>query len=373
MSPEPESGKTSALEVTALFVPTPRLSFSMSAASLVRIIARGHETGEIPDALYDEIDNLFSKSEEGIADLRGALNAGYRRGAVATRCINKGDGNCRLRLLRPSRCGWPADAARCVGNAVDLHSYEATSARRGEGEFPAQVSSGRSGADQARPDRLVRRDRAEADGLRAEDARSITDRTADIYEPLLSIADMAGGPWPKEAGAAAVYLTFAAKDDVFSSGRELLAHCREAFLEGDRIWASTLCQRLRERDESPWTDVKGKPLDERGLALRLKPYRIKSRDVKLDGTYRKGYFREDFHDAWKRYLATEPSATSATSATKLMNNNKKVAEVAEVALRTENSRSRSRSGLPVRGLWRELPGRPSRRLGRALAACGEAD
>ena len=92
MSPEPESGKTRALEVTALFVPTPRLSFSMSAASLVRIIAKGHETGAIPTILFDEIDNLFSKSEEGISDLRGALNAGYRRGAVATRCINKGDG-----------------------------------------------------------------------------------------------------------------------------------------------------------------------------------------------------------------------------------------------------------------------------------------
>ena len=40
MSPEPESGKTRALEVTALFVPNPRLSFSMSSAALVRIIAR---------------------------------------------------------------------------------------------------------------------------------------------------------------------------------------------------------------------------------------------------------------------------------------------------------------------------------------------
>ena len=67
MSPEPESGKTRALEVTALFVPTPRLSFSMSAASLVRIIAKGHETGAIPTILFDEIDNLFSKSRRGLA------------------------------------------------------------------------------------------------------------------------------------------------------------------------------------------------------------------------------------------------------------------------------------------------------------------
>jgi hypothetical protein len=92
MSAEKESGKTRLLEVTALLVPNPRLSFSMSAAALVRIIAKGHESGEIPTILFDEIDNTFSKSEERISDLRGALNSGYRRGAVSTRCINKGEG-----------------------------------------------------------------------------------------------------------------------------------------------------------------------------------------------------------------------------------------------------------------------------------------
>jgi hypothetical protein len=38
MPAEKESGKTRVLEVTELFVPNPRLSFSMSAAALVRIM-----------------------------------------------------------------------------------------------------------------------------------------------------------------------------------------------------------------------------------------------------------------------------------------------------------------------------------------------
>ena len=59
---------------------------------MVRIIAKGHEDKCIPTLLYDEIDNVFSKSEEGMSDLRAALNAGYRRNARSTRCINKGDG-----------------------------------------------------------------------------------------------------------------------------------------------------------------------------------------------------------------------------------------------------------------------------------------
>jgi uncharacterized protein DUF3631 len=152
---------------------------------------------------------------------------------------------------------------------------------------------------------------------------SITDRAADIWEPLLAIAEMAGSDWPKRARQAAVHLTGAAKDDTVSSGRELLAHIKDAFLEADKIWTGTLCQRLRDREESPWADIKGKPLDERGLSIRLKAYRIKSRDVKISGIVRKGFHRSDFADAWKRYLPRKDppqgSATSATSATNLAN------------------------------------------------------
>jgi hypothetical protein len=48
----------------------------MSAAALVRVIARGHERGEIPTVLYDEIDNVFSKKEEGISD-RASWSTGW--------------------------------------------------------------------------------------------------------------------------------------------------------------------------------------------------------------------------------------------------------------------------------------------------------
>jgi hypothetical protein len=163
----------------------------------------------------------------------------------------------------------------------------------------------------------------------------IVDRAAECWEPLLTIADIAGGDWPQRAREAAVYLTGAAADDILTSGVELLAHIRDAFLEADKIWSSTLCKRLCERDESPWADIRGKPLDERGLAVRLKPYRVKSRDVKIDGTVRKGYHRTVFANLWKRYLTpSQTSATSATNATFLNNKNNLVAEVAEVAART---------------------------------------
>jgi hypothetical protein len=177
-------------------------------------------------------------------------------------------------------------------------------------------------------------------GYEPEMPAGIEDRTADCWEPLLAIADAAGSDWPERARAAAVYLTGAAVDDTASSGVELLAHIRDAFLEADKIWTDTLLRRLCERQESPWKDIKGRQLNDRGLADMLRPYGIRSKDIRLDGLVRKGYNRADFADAWRRYLPSSlgGSATSATSATDLNSKNKFVADVADVAANIEEDR-----------------------------------
>ena len=58
--------------------------------------------------------------------------------------------------------------------------------------------------------------------------------------------------------------------------------------------------------KSPWRDIRGKELDDRGLGKRLKPYGIRSRDVRIGTDRHKGFTIEDFHDAWRRLL---PPAT----------------------------------------------------------------
>ena len=79
MSTSPGSGKTRALEVSELLALSPRMSASMSAAALVRIIATARKEDRYETILFDEIDGDSSKSDESIADLRSALNSGYRR------------------------------------------------------------------------------------------------------------------------------------------------------------------------------------------------------------------------------------------------------------------------------------------------------
>ena len=49
-------------------------------------------------------------------------------------------------------------------------------------------------------------------------------------------------------------------------------------------------------------DIYGKPLNDRGLAVRLRPYGIKSKPVRVGDIVLKGYTTAEFWDAWMRYL-----------------------------------------------------------------------
>jgi len=74
-------------------------------------------------------------------------------------------------------------------------------------------------------------------------------------------------------------------------------------------------------DESPWADLKGKPLDARKLSNMLRPYGVAPSNIRSGSGIVKGYKREALHDSWKRYLpllsGTGSSLTNATHATPL--------------------------------------------------------
>lgn len=345
MSEEKESGKTRLLEVTEQLVLGALLSFSLSPAAMVRKVAEGGHT-----ILYDEIDALFgnAKREEGNLDLRSILNSGYKRGAKAYRCVTIGK---RVEVEE-------LDAFAPVAVA-GLKNLPDTLASRS-----IMIRMRRRAPDETVEQFRIRYVAPEAEGLRnrivswvAEiefDWRAepklpagVTDRAAECWEPLLLMAEAAGGDWLKRAQKAALHFVKGGRDEAASPGVELLEHIREAFAidKKEKLWTEVLLQRLQNRPESPWKDVRGKPLDDRGLATRLRGFGIRSKDIKEGQTNKKGYEFGDFADAWKRYLGPikhpEPelgsatpaaSATTATSATNLINQNKKVADVALVAL-----------------------------------------
>jgi putative DNA primase/helicase len=135
---------------------------------------------------------------------------------------------------------------------------------------------------------------------------ALNDRAQDNWEPLLAIADHAGGEWPQRAREAALKLSGAAQDAV-SLSAELLADIREIF-DGSRKLASRistadLLRELNNDDLKPWaTYNRGKPMTPRQLAKRLADYGIKSEVIRIGVTTPRGFLREWFEDAFTRYL-----------------------------------------------------------------------
>jgi hypothetical protein len=128
----------------------------------------------------------------------------------------------------------------------------------------------------------------------------------DGVEPLLAIAELAGGDWPISARAGCVELYGGRQIEDESAGIRLLADIRDVFGGRDRVTTAALLDGLRDLDESPWGDWFGKPLTTRALSKLLKPFGVKSRTIRVDGETAKGYLCESLEDAWRRYLSPEP-------------------------------------------------------------------
>jgi hypothetical protein len=142
--------------------------------------------------------------------------------------------------------------------------------------------------------------------------QGIEDRDADCWEPLLAIADAAGGTWPMRARAAAVALVARSAERTQTSGVQLLSDLYDVFGGEDKLATETLLHRLMALPESAWADIYGKQLNERGLATRLRKYGVKPKVVRIGGATPRGYAAADLDDAWKRYvLPTRQEAQQA--------------------------------------------------------------
>ena len=302
LSPEKGSGKTRCLEVLHLVVPEPLHAINISAAALFRVVADRQAT-----LLLDEADTylgpMVAKQHE---DLRGLINAGHRRGAEVLRGEVSGKA---VRVV-----SFPAFAAAALAGIGDLPDTIIDRAvvipmkRRAAHEIVEPFRE-----RLVRPEATALRDRLADWAVAVVPAMTnawpvmpdgITDRAADVWEPLLAVGDAAGGVWADRARQAAVAITEARLSRDPSLGMLLLADCRRIFTEADadRLTTEVLIEQLCALVESPWGDLRGQPIDARNLARRLKKYDVRPGDHRFTDTTRKGYLLADFHDAWSRYL-----------------------------------------------------------------------
>jgi hypothetical protein len=137
-----------------------------------------------------------------------------------------------------------------------------------------------------------------------EDGRPtiLFDEIDTVFGPKAKDNDVAGGNWPTLGRDAAVALVTEGKQGSPSLGARLLADIRIAFDDADKMSTEDILAKLHALDDAAWGDLRGKPLNNLGLSRLLNPYGIKPKLVRIGGDVIRGYVRQDFHDAWKRYL-----------------------------------------------------------------------
>jgi hypothetical protein len=155
--------------------------------------------------------------------------------------------------------------------------------------------------------------------LEPSELEELSDRMSDSWEPLLAIADMAGGVWPKRARDAAKVLSAGEAREDDSIGVRLLADIRYGFNDkkADKLFTADLLKHLNDIEESPWGGFGDNGMTGRDLARHLKRYAIVPKQVRIGDHTRKGYEKEWFADAWARYcpLPDKKGETSETPAT----------------------------------------------------------
>ncbi|MEV7783733.1 DUF3631 domain-containing protein [Kitasatospora sp. NPDC088351] len=315
VGPAKRCGKSRLLDIVTETVHDPLITVNASSAAIFRSI-----TDQPPTLLVDEADTMFGsvKAAEKNEDLRGLLNAGHQRNRPT------------LRVVGPDHkvVKFPTFAMAALAGIGDLpdtimdRSVVIRMRRRAPGE---RVSSYRSDRDNPGLREL-------RDGLHAwlvplidaatnmEPPMPVDDRAADTWEPLVTVADLAGGEWPVRARAACRAMT------AFESGQDedgglktrILVDIRRVFAAGgnpDALSTEHLLTALKADHEAPWAEHGPTGLSARGLQLLLKDYGIGSMNIRFpDGVQLKGFTRNGFLDAWSRYCPepAEPQVTTGS-------------------------------------------------------------
>ena len=295
-SPEMRSGKTNLIKTIAMLTPRPWLVVTPSEAVTYRKIAKDQ-----PTLFLDEVDTIWARGNEH-EGLRALLNAGNQRGTTVPRIKGQSMEIVEFEVFCCKALGGiGALPATVADRSISIRMQRKTKSdvierwrRRQVEAAAAPIKETISGVMTDAVEALTDAEPVLPDAL--------SDRAQDHWEPLLAIAELAGGDWPRLARAAAVALANGRDDDDGSLGHRLLSDCREVFetTGAERFKTGDLIEHLVALEDAPWGDYRGKPVTGMKVAYWLKPYGIKPKHI---GGFR-GYQRSDFNDAWARYVRT---------------------------------------------------------------------
>nr|WP_241265762.1 DUF3631 domain-containing protein [Streptomyces boncukensis] len=300
-SPTKGCGKSRVLDVLHETVYKPMMTVNMSTAVLFRSIGQDPHT-----LLVDEADTIFGPNARGEnEELRGLLNAGHQRNRPAWRIVGPEH--------KPTPFPTFAMAAIAgIGDLPDTIMDRAVVLRMQKRKPGEKVAPFRS--RYAVPELNALRDRLAAwlGPLRSKAATMVPsmpveDRAADTWEPLVIIADLAGGHWPASARTACVTMTRheAVQDVQTSLKTRLLRDIHRIFAQADNpeaLATHDLVAALLQDADGPWAEYGTKGLNAYHLGNLLRDFGIGSANYRFEGGKQaKAYQRNRFLDAWARH------------------------------------------------------------------------
>jgi hypothetical protein len=319
-SPLKQCGKTRLQDTIGGLAHKVLKTVNISSAALVRSI----DEHDPPTLLLDEQDAVFAtrkgERSEKAEDLRGILNSGHSRGWPYVRW----DVATRSRQECPTFAMAVLSGIGDFPDTIEDRAVIIPMRRRAPGEQIQQWRGKRvvPVLHELRA-RLHEWVLGQFDTLTdADPDLPVEDRPADVWEPLVAIADAAGGDWPDRARKACMVTTGAIEPDEATASERLLADLHDVFNDAGlnlldepvpHLSTAVILQRLNAIDEAPWGDWYGKPFTARDLAKLLKAYGVRSRNIREGGTgpVTKGYAWHDLSDVWTRYIRY--TATSGAS------------------------------------------------------------
>ncbi|HKQ39937.1 MAG TPA: DUF3631 domain-containing protein [Verrucomicrobiae bacterium] len=316
VSPEKRCGKTTLLELLGLLAHEAIAAANISPSALFRVIEEAR-----PTLIIDEADTFMQARDE----MAGILNAGYRKGnsyvvrVSETKSRRKPPGGTSYTSLQstdnptiPSSglvrfsC-WCPKVMAAIGRLPDTLADRCiviTMQRKMPGEKCDRLRELDAAQYRQRGADFVREHSDAIARARPDIPSALNDRAADIWEPLLAIADIAGGDWPALARHAAEKLSASYDDDITLMGY-LLKDLRALMLNSkvDRVLSRDIIRVLNPMHDRPWEDLRrGRDINEWWLGRRLAELGIRSRPIRTGDDVAKGYLLADIEHAFRRYV-----------------------------------------------------------------------
>jgi hypothetical protein len=293
ISPTKRCGKSTLLTILLYLTPRSSPASNISAAAVYRYVE-----SEKPTLILDEADSFMAENEA----MRNVMNAGHMR-PLAYVIRMEGEGS-KMKPRSYSVFGPKIVAAiKALADTVMDRSVKITLRRKQKGETRARLRLRDSEEFIAIRRKAMSWAADNMDALGAMDPEmpdKLNDRAADNWRPLMSIAAVVGGDWPKVAREAALALTGTIEDD--DKGTKLLADIKRVFEKtGLEFFSSeTLVAHLINLEDGPWAEWRrdGKPISARGVSNILKGFEIRPGKTR----FANGYSVEDFREAWESYL-----------------------------------------------------------------------